>query len=268
MPRDKPSYIPHLVNLMNFFHSPSPRYNRSTNFIRTQLIELNPTVVKHWLAFKAYGKEVYDPEKDEPKKQRANSLEFAKKAVSYFMPNKNEWVNGFGNPTKHSSVHQVIAHVRKAEARRRGAESKAKRPLTEKEFRKTLEIFRSKNDFVNQIKLPAMCLWQFSLIARNDDICHFLVDDPKGHPDYNFALKTKVRWSKNITEERNCPDQILLGSIDDSMCMLLQLAIYLESYLSIYPNARLLFTEDTSERAVSRLKNRYRDNLKKNCLEL
>src|SRR6056300_1577221 len=108
-----------------------------------------------------------------------------------------------------------------------------------------------------------MCLWQFALIARNDDICHFKVEDPRGHPDYNFALITRVRWSKNIHEERNCPDQILFGSMDDSVCLLIQLGIHLESYLSQYPRAEYLFTADGSDNAVNRLKNRFRNNLDK-----
>src|SRR5210317_1368118 len=105
-----------------------------------------------------------------------------------------------------------------------------------------------------------MCLWQYTLIGRNDDICHFETNDPKGHPKYDFALMTKVRWSKNISEERNCPDQILFGSMDDCYCLLIQLAVYLESYLYQFPMAHHLFTEDTSTKAVDRLKNRYRKN--------
>ena len=106
-----------------------------------------------------------------------------------------------------------------------------------------------------------MCLWQYSLIGRNDDICHFEATDPKGHPIYNFALMTKVRWSKNIAEERGCPDQILLGSMDHSMCLLISLSIYPETFLAQHLMAYYLFTEDTALNAVKRLKNRYSKRL-------
>jgi len=41
--------------------------------------------------------------------QRPSSMQFAKKAVSYFMPNKTpHWCNGQGNPTKSDIVNKLI----------------------------------------------------------------------------------------------------------------------------------------------------------------
>ncbi|KAG9408721.1 hypothetical protein AC1031_020567 [Aphanomyces cochlioides] len=37
-----------------------------------------------------------------------------------------------------------------------------------------------------------------------------------------------MRWSKNILEERESPHQILLGSMDERLCCLLSLAVYIE----------------------------------------
>jgi len=82
MPRDKPEYIPYIISLMNFFHSPNPKYNKHTEFTRSQLLEINPTVVKRWLSFLAYGKEEYDPAIDAPTFKRANSLKQAKKVAA------------------------------------------------------------------------------------------------------------------------------------------------------------------------------------------
>jgi hypothetical protein len=62
-------------------------------------------------------------------------------------------------------------------------------------------------------KYPMMALWQYHLIGRVDDVLNFKVVDPRGHGDYDLALKTRVRWSKNMMEERQCPPQILLGSM-------------------------------------------------------
>jgi hypothetical protein len=44
----------------------------------------------------------------------------------------------------------------------------------------------------------------------------------------NFTLHAKLSWSKNIREERDSPMQIMLASMDDRICILLNLAIYLE----------------------------------------
>mmetsp|Transcript_36970 Transcript_36970/g.89819 ORF Transcript_36970/g.89819 Transcript_36970/m.89819 type:complete len:692 (-) Transcript_36970:70-2145(-) len=266
MLQDRQEYRPYITALMNFFHDPDPRYTKETVFTRAQLLGLNPTVVKRWMANKAYGKEEYDKTSDAPKGARATSLEMMKKAVSYFMPNKAvPWVNGAGNPTRHSSVHQVIADVKKAEARHQGRSSKKVRPLREAEFRKTLEMMKRKQDWKSQYQYVMMTLWQYHLIARTDDICHFEVTHPGGHPKFPFTLKTKVFWSKNINEERQCPDQILLGSMDDDTCILLNLSIYLESYLEQSPNAVFLFTEDLEldEAAAERLKARYSTALRK-----
>jgi len=116
------------------------KYTKNSVFTRSELLELNPTVIRRWLTMKAYNKEVYNPDVDAPTEVRSSTIANAKKFVSFFMPNKTEWVNGVGNPTRHASVNKVISDVKKAEVRRRGKADCSKRPLTEKEFRKTLEI--------------------------------------------------------------------------------------------------------------------------------
>jgi hypothetical protein len=108
-----------------------------------------------------------------------------------------------------------------------------------------------------------MALWQYHLIGRVvDDVSDFKVMDPRGHGDSDFALKTRVRWSKNVMEERQCPPQILLDSMDPLFCVLLQLGIYLEEYLH-HPNADYLFTEFNTENATKNLKQTYRNRLER-----
>ncbi|CAJ1935012.1 unnamed protein product [Cylindrotheca closterium] len=265
MPTDNERYRPYITSLMNFFHDPDPPYTKDTVFTRLQLLGINPTVIKRWLVNKAYGKEEYDQKRDVPQGARASSLEMMKKAVSYFMPNRAvAWVNEADNPTRHSSVHEVIADVKKAEARHQGRSSQATRPLREAKFRKSLEMLKRKSDWNSQYKYSIMSLWQFTIIARTDNIVHFEVTHPRGNPKFPFTLKLKVFWSKNINEERQCPDQILLGSMDDDICILINLSIYLELYLEQFPQAVLLFTEDlelANDAATERLKARYRSAL-------
>jgi hypothetical protein len=60
---------------------------------------------------------------DNPTHGRCSSLEYYKKALSYFMPNRhNEWdeVTLRGNPTKSQEVLDVIKAVKKKEVLRQG----------------------------------------------------------------------------------------------------------------------------------------------------
>ena len=90
---------------------------------------------------------------------------------------------------------------------------------------------------------------QFAIIGRVDDISNLETRDLRGHGVHNFSLITKVKWSKNVFEERCCPDQILLGSNDTDFCILLSLSIYLESWMSVGSgqHSRYLFSDDVAE---------------------
>jgi hypothetical protein len=94
-------------------------------------------------------------------------------------------------------------------------------------------------------------------------VCNFkVVRNPRGHPSFDFAIKTKVRWSKNLHEERNCPNQILLASMDTRTCTVYNLAIYVEEFLSQHPRVVLLFTEQTpGPNAVKNLISRYQSQI-------
>jgi hypothetical protein len=220
MPRNT-TYEHSLCDLMAFAHHRNfTRYPKNTIFTREQLLQLKPQHVHNWMANKAFRKVEYSIENgDKPIHARSSSLEFYKKAVSFFMPdNAPPWCNGYGNPTKHSMHRKLIAVIRKCEVRGEGADAKAKWALTIVEFDKELEMLRAlgleKDDYNYTIKYPAMSLWQYHLIGRIDDVVHFGMGSPMGHPSYDFAIKTKVQWSKNVRDEADCPPQILLGSGD------------------------------------------------------
>jgi hypothetical protein len=76
--------------------------------------------------------------------------------------------------------------------------------------------------------LPSYIKYQFHLIARNDDTAHVDGEEIKDSPQFDFTLKTKLRWSKNVHEEREAPEQIMIGAGDWKFCVLLGLAIHLE----------------------------------------
>ena len=258
------TYQPYMVEFMCFFHG-GVEYAADTVFERERLLEIRPNDVKRYLTMKAYK----DPYPNivggaRPIHARSDSLYYMKKALSRYMPYRTaNWVNGQGNPTKSDIVNDMIKEVKKFEVRGEGAPSNAKRPLKQSEFRKTLSLFRAQGDWNHRWRYPMMCLWQFNLIGRVDDVVHFKLTDPRGHNDFDFALKTKVRWSKNVMEERQCPPQILLGSMDPLFCIHLNLGLYLEETLSRNPDQVYLFTDATGNNAAVNLKQTYRKRLER-----
>jgi len=210
-------------------------YDESQNFSEEQLRSIVPSDIVKWMNKKVYG--VEDPSAaDRPVKGRANSMEFWKKAISCFIPEKNmTWDDRLrtGNPTKSVMVNETIQTVKLWETRKKGVPPKARRPLEAKEFEQTLLLLET-NDSSTVQKYMVSCSIKFDyhMSARVDDTARFLKEDMRVHPCFNFALLVKMCWSKNIREERDSPDQILLGAMDSRYCILLALGIYLEVWLA------------------------------------
>jgi hypothetical protein len=76
--------------------------------------------------------------------------------------------------------------------------------------------------------IPACCKFQYTMVARLDDTCRLEEQDLKPNPQFPFTLLCRMCWSKNVLEERDAPDQILLGAMDRCYCVLLALGIFLE----------------------------------------
>ena len=66
------------------------------------------------------------------------------------------------------------------------------------------------------------------MIACLDDIFCFQQADLTPNFEYIFALKSKMRLSKNILEVRDAPDQVILGAMDPVFCAILTITIHLE----------------------------------------
>jgi hypothetical protein len=81
--------------------------------------------------------------------------------------------------------------VKKFEARREGAPSHVKRPLTQPEFLLMQKKLQSQTDWAYKIRYRAMNIYQYHLIGRADDTCHFEVRNIQGHKTFDFALQTK-----------------------------------------------------------------------------
>ena len=69
------------------------------------------------------------------------------------------------------------------------------------------------------------------LIARIDDTAQFQCKNLNACDDWDFMKCCRLNWSKNVNEEWDAPNQILIGAMDPFYCVLLALAIWLEIYL-------------------------------------
>ena len=104
----------------------------------------------------------------------------------------------------------------------------ARRPMELSEFRELISACRKNENVFMKYTGAAFFIFQFHMIARLDDVFRFRREDITRNIEFPFALKSKMKWSKNVLEERDAPDQIILGAMDHSFCPLLAIAIHTE----------------------------------------
>ena len=262
------TYRPYLNKYMSFLNNTV--YEKEYVFSVDELLTATPESIARWMRVQAFGKEVIS--QTDRCLRRASTVAMYKKGLSYFMPHKSPWnlESKFGNPTKSKEVNDLIKYIKKEEVRNRGQESQVKRPLTQSEFRAALTILSCSPQFRLQYRVTTMMKFQYNLVTRCDELGHFKIKDLKSHsnPSFRlFALEIKVYWSKNVHEERHCPNQIILGSMDNGYYILLSLAIYLEHWFTNYNGLQklFLFSDDIdNEKAPSRTKSFYSNNLRRN----
>jgi hypothetical protein len=244
-------------------------YPKTIQFSKEELLELRPSDIKAYVNWKAFG-DPYPRKNDRPLNGRGKSVEKAKQAVSFFMPNKSvAWMERIGgNPTRHHSVSEAIKKIVALETKGLGVDPNDKRAYSSAEFMKTLELFRTQHDFNHRIKYPFMTLWAYHLIHRLDDTCHFKVDAPHGDDEFPFTLRTKTRWSKNMKTMQQCPDQMILASADWRMCVIMWMAIYLETWLKMHPAVKFMFTNNADDaKGPSNINTQNGNRVKKVCWE-
>ena len=96
------------------------------------------------------------------------------------------------------------------------------------EFRALVEACRKNDNHIIKYTGSAFFIFQFHMIGHLDDVFRFRCEDITRNNEFPFALKSKMRWSKNVLEERDAPDQIILGAMDPSFCPLLGIAMHIE----------------------------------------
>jgi len=230
MPHKKEHHA-YLCRFMEFQHGFSVEFDsrgQFAAFTRRELLDVWPIDIQRFMGLISFGDpdcSVHAPANHRPINCRSSALEAAKRALSHYMPHRAApWCNNQGNPARSAPVNDVVKEAKKFEVRGEGSPSKAKRAVRPNEFARAVRILWSLPSFDCQHKHPMACLWQHALIGRLDDAAHFEVKDPAGHPNFDFALRTNVRWSKNVMEERQCPPQA-----SSCMCPLCLLLVVLTS---------------------------------------
>ncbi|KAG9404846.1 hypothetical protein AC1031_005057, partial [Aphanomyces cochlioides] len=202
------------------------------SFSNVSLLNITPDDVRRYFNLKAFGT-VNPPPNSLPTFARSNTSKAMKKKLSFFMPRKMiPWddIRQEGNPTRSATVNELIKFVMKCEVRKQGVESKARRPIEFSEYMNALKVVRTAPDFkaIQRFRLGCILTLQWHLIGRIDDMMKLQFDNLSFNPSHTSTLLCQMRWSKNITEEREAPHQMIIGAMDDRLCPLLNLAVYIE----------------------------------------
>ena len=268
-------YHRYLLDLMTFLTS--IEYDKKHMFSEDELNAIVPLDLKRWFFYKVFGfhegTNVVVPG-ETAFNIRSTTLEMMKKAISWYLPDRIScWSprSKTGNPTKSKEVNDFIKYMRVMEVRKVARPPQAKDAMIMPQFRAAIKLLESQDDFVNRHRMSTLMRYQYHLIARCDDMGNFLIRDIRGHSDprfSSFALQTKVFWSKNVREERDCPNQIFFGSGDVDYCLLLSLGFYLEVWLiaGCGNQCELMWSDEMADRGslqtrVKRAKNLYMSHL-------
>ena len=229
-------------------------YEKDTAFSQAQLGALTENLVMKWFNFEVY--EVPEPLEGHDLNPliRSNSIKYWKQALSFFMPNRlTAWnqLTGYGNPTRSQRLNDLIKKIKRKEVRGQGAPSRARRSITGIEYRRVMAILKEEGqDILWKYGIPAMMNYQLHMISRIDCATQAMCNNLKKHAQFDFALKAKLEWSKNVTEEQDAPWQAVLASNDHTYCVHLFLGLWIELFAKSSPTAPLTpflftFSDDT-----------------------
>ena len=114
-------------------------------FSDDELLALTPEHLHAYMCKYAFGTATPSVE-DDPTFARSSTLEVAKKAISFYMPNRlmpwNSQTNS-GNPTRSTQVNDLIKRIKKKEVRKEGKRSSARRAMNIEEFGALVERLRA-----------------------------------------------------------------------------------------------------------------------------
>ena len=203
-------------------------------FPTAELLQITDVDVANFLTRMAFGS--VNPAPGTRALVRHGTLQGYKTAISTFMPREAPWdtISQRGNPALSRAVRNVINRVERAQTHGDGIPSTARRPIEYQEFMSIFVAARLLYASTNQALcylVTAVVAVQWHIIGRIDDTMRLTFDSFSHCPTFDFALKLRLTASKNIRRERQVTDQIILGSNNPLLCVLLNLAAYVEVVL-------------------------------------
>lgn len=220
-----------LAEMFEYLHG--RRYPSDKTFTIEERGALTPRDIYRWMCYRTFGKE--DPSQDDTPKIRSSTIQYWKKAISCFMPTHGAWneQHNTGNPTRAKLINGLHKAVKKHETRGTGQKPKADRSFTPSEFDQVLDLFDAYGPLnsIQSKRFLACIKFQYHMVARADDTSHMKKANIQPSQQFPGHLTAQVRWSKNVQEERDCPKQLLMGSMNAKYCVLLGLVLYLEKWI-------------------------------------
>jgi len=110
-----PRYLTILCEFMAFYHEKVKPYPKDHEFSEDELAAITPNDILKWMNVKAFGTPT--PTSESKLTGSFSTLEFMKKALSFYMPHKENWDSattggsGRGNPTKSREVKALMQRV-------------------------------------------------------------------------------------------------------------------------------------------------------------
>ena len=169
---------------------------------------------------------------------RVQSVEYWKKALSWFFVHFE-----LPNVTQCKKMTDFLALIGRMETRGKGQPPHDVRPIEHSEFMHLVRLLKAndaRSTIVHKYGLPALVSYQFSMICRIDDATQLVFGNLRRHDKFpTVALQSRLTWSKNVREQRSVPWQSLLGSINTTFCVLVNVGLWLEVNLGTTPGANL-----------------------------
>ena len=224
-------YRPFLLKFMT--HRDKTDYLKEKEFTQEELLLICPSHLVRFFSKMAYG--VEEPAAgDFPTKCRHTTLLNYKKAISFFMPRRSpSWddIDKRGNPTKSDAVNELIKAIKKHKVWRTGSKLQARQPLEYNEF---LQLMEAAGEVVSDknkaTRFRAMLATQWQLIRQVDNTQKIQAENLLVLMELKNFITCQMQWSKNILEERDSPLQLLVGSMDERLCVMIHLAAHLETH--------------------------------------
>ena len=111
-----------------------------------------------------------------------------------------------------------------------------------------------------------MIKFQYHLIGRADCTSHVKKDAVKQSTQFPGYLKEQMHWSKNAMDERDCPKQLIMGSMNAKYCVKLALAFFLEKWIGDGEGAVSWLFANGNTTADSLVDNQDKESSCSNCM--